>query len=604
MQNRVVLTSRLEGPFLAAIVAILCASHPSKGQSDRKTNAGLTFVNKLTQSVQVNTPVTKDARRAWDAHVDQFVNHYLAAHPDFAVQSGKHEFDGQLPDWSEGALKSEIAWLRSERDKALAFADEQLNDRRRFERDYLIAQIDAELFWREVADQPHTSPFFYAHSLDPDVYVAREYAPLETRIKSYTRYATNVPLALKQIRANLKGPMAKPLVKIGRKTIGGLADFYAKDVSGIFASVKDDQSQKDFKAANDAAIEAVRAFDSWLAQQETLATGEFALGAEKFAQMLKMTEGVDIPVGRLEAIGKRDLQRNLDALRQHCEKFAPGKSLQECMSQAEAHKAAGNNPVESAANQLDGLRKFVLEKQVVTIPGTEEAKVAQAPSYKAWNFAYISIPGPYESKLPSIYYIAPPDPTWTKEVQAAYVPGKGSLLFTSVHEVYPGHFVQYLHAHRSPSVIARLFNGYAFSEGWAHYTEEMMYEAGLGADDPELHLGQLQDALLRNVRFLSAIGLHTQGMTVEESKRMFRELAFQDEGNAEQQAVRGTFDPAYLNYTLGKLMIRKLRDDWTASRGGRAAWKQFHDTFLQYGGPPIPLIRRSMMGNADNGSLF
>ena len=173
-----------------------------------------------------------------------------------------------------------------------------------------------------------------------------------------------------------------------------------------------------------------------------------------------------------------------------------------------------------------------------------------------------------------------------------------------MHEVYPGHFVQYLHAHRSRSKIGRLFGGYAFSEGWAHYTEEMMYEAGLGADDPEMHLGQLQDALLRNVRFLSAIGLHTQGMTIEESKKMFRELAFQDEGNAEQQAVRGTFDPAYLNYTLGKLMIRKLRDDWTATRGGRAAWKQFHDEFLRFGGPPIPLIRRAMMGAGDDGSLF
>jgi uncharacterized protein (DUF885 family) len=298
------------------------------------------------------------------------------------------------------------------------------------------------------------------------------------------------------------------------------------------------------------------------------------------------------------------LQRNLDSLRQQCEKFAPGKTLQQCMTNAAAHKAAGVNPVEAAKNQLGGLRKFLLEKEIVTIPGTEEVKVAQAPSYKAWNFAYINIPGAYETNLPSIYYISPPDPTWSQKVKDAYVPGNGSLLFTSVHEVYPGHFVQYLHAHHSPSEFGQLFSGYAFSEGWAHYTEEMMYEAGLGADDPEMHLGQLQEALLRNVRFLSAIGLHTQGMTIEQSKRMFRELAFQDEGNAEQQAVRGTFDPAYLNYTLGKLMIRKLRDDWTASRGGRAAWKQFHDRFLQFGGPPIPLIRRMMLGSADKGSLF
>ncbi len=604
MFNGTVSTRCLAGLLLAVIVAILCGARPSKNRSDGKTTADLKLTNELPSAARENAQPTNDVARAWDAYVEQFLRDYFVARPDFAVESGKHEFDGRLPDWSEDGLRREIARLHAERDKASAFTDEQLDERRRFERDYLIAQIDKDLFWREIADKPHTSPFFYSSALDPDVYVAREYAPLEIRIKSYTAYAKNVPLALKQIKANLKLPMSKPFIKIGRRTIGGLADFYANDVPGIFAAVKDHQSQKEFKAANDAAIQAVRVFDGWLAQQEANATGEFALGAEKFAQMLKMTEGVEIPLGRLEAIGKRDLERNLQALRRECEKFAPGKTLQECIAQVEANKVAGNNPVEAAANQLGGLRKFVLENEIVTIPGTQQAKVAQAPSYKAWNSAYIKIPGPYENNLPSIYYISPPDPTWSEEVQAASVPGKARLLFTSVHEVYPGHFVQNLHANRSPSTIGQLFNGYAFSEGWAHYAEEMMVDAGLGADDPEMHLAQLKAALVRNVRFLSAIGLHTQGLTIEESKRMFRELAFQDEGSAERQANRGTFDPAYLNYTLGKLMIRKLRDDWSASRGGPAAWKQFHDEFLRYGGPPIPLIRRAMMGSGDNGSLF
>jgi uncharacterized protein (DUF885 family) len=165
-----------------------------------------------------------------------------------------------------------------------------------------------------------------------------------------------------------------------------------------------------------------------------------------------------------------------------------------------------------------------------------------------------------------------------------------------VHEVWPGHFLQYLHANRSQSKVGRLFVGYAYSEGWAHYTEEMMWEAGLGEGDPETHIGQLIEALLRNVRYLSAIGLHTQGMTVEESEKMFRDSAYYDPGNARQQAARGTYDPAYLNYTLGKLMIRRLRDDWTKDRGGREAWGEFHDEFLSYGGPPIPLVRRAMLG--------
>ena len=573
---------------------------------------GLTGCQPQPNTTPSNQPATNTAAVAntpaanpqWDEYVNHFLNDYFAAHPDFAVISGKHEFDGKLPDWSEDGLKKEIARLHAERDKATAFKPESLDDRQKFERDYLVAQIDKDLFWREVADAPHINPYFYADPIDPDVYVSREYAPLETRIKAYTAYAKNVPAALQQIKANLKTPMPKTLVKIARTTIGGLADFYSKDVPKVFESVKDENAQKDFKDANDAAVKAVKDFDSYLGEQEKTANDNFAFGAEKFKRMLKDTEGVDIDLAKLEEIGRQDLQRNTDALKQECDKFAAGKSLQECMKQASANKAEGKNVVEAATNQLNDLRKFIVDKDILTIPGTEAAKVAQAPPYKAWNFAYINIPGPYETGLPSTYYVSPPDPSWPKEKQDAYVPGKGSLLFTSVHEVYPGHFVQFLHANRSSSKFGQVFVGYAFAEGWAHYTEEMMYDSGLGANDPEMHIGQLQEALLRNVRFLSAIGLHTKGMTVEESRKMFLEQGFQDEGSAEQQAERGTFDPAYLNYTMGKLMIKKLREDWTNQHGGRTAWKQFHDAFLQYGGPPIPLVRRAMMGAGDTGSLF
>jgi uncharacterized protein (DUF885 family) len=479
-----------------------------------------------------------------------------------------------------------------------------LNADQRFERDYLISEIDRSLFWREVADRPHLSPFYYASSLDPDTYISRQYASLETRLKAFTAYSNRVPAALRQIRANLKTPLPQEFIAIGRRTIGGLAGFYANEVPQAFAAVKDDQLQAEFKQTNAAAILAVKEFDQWLTEQRANATENFALGPEKFRKMLAMTEGVDISLEDLERIAQRDLERNYAAMQKACAQYAPGKSLQEANELAASHKAEGSDAVEAARKQLTGLREFVLEHELLSIPGTEEAKVAKAPAYKAWNFAYIDIPGPFEKGLPSIYYISPPDPKWSKEKQAAYTPGRASLLFTSAHEVYPGHFVQYLHAHRAKSPVGRIFSGYAFAEGWAHYTEEMMYDAGLGENAPEMHIGQLQEALLRNVRFISAIGLHTKSMTLEESKRLFREKAFQDEGNAEQQALRGTFDPAYLNYTLGKLMIRKLRDDWTATRGGRAAWKQFHDEFLKYGGPPIPLIRRAMMGPEDKGSLF
>ena len=175
------------------------------------------------------------------------------------------------------------------------------------------------------------------------------------------------------------------------------------------------------------------------------------------------------------------------------------------------------------------------------------------------------------------------------------MPGEADLLFTSVHEVWPGHFLN-SSIHRSTFTFGKVFVGYAFAEGWAHYTEEMMRVAGVGGGGDEVVIGQLSNALLRDCRFLSAIGMHTGRITQEQSYRMFRDQCFQDEGNARQQAARGTYDPAYLNYTMGKLMIRKLRDDWVASRGERAAWKAFHDKFLSYGGPPIPLVRQQMMG--------
>jgi uncharacterized protein (DUF885 family) len=555
-------------------------------------------------AANTNANASSSGKADWDGYVARFLDDYFKANPTFAVVQGKHEYDGKFPDWSDEGIKKDIARMKAEREKVAAFKDADLDDRQKFERDYVLAQIDHDLFWDETVDYPHTNPNYYSDALDPDVYVSRPYAPLEQRIKSYTTYAKNVPAALTQIKSTLKTPMPKALIKIARQTIGGLADFYGKDVVKVFEPVKDEQSQKDFKEANDGAIKAVKDFDSWLGEQEKTGTDNFALGADKFKLMLKQTEGVDIDLDKLDQIAKADLQRNMDALKTECEKFAPGKTLKECTAKASADKAPGTDVVAAATAQLGDLKKFVTDKDLVSMPGTEELKVAKAPPYKAWNFAYINIPGPYETGLPSVYYVSPPDPSWPKAKQDSYVPGKGSLLFTSVHEGIPGHFVQFLHANRSQSKFGQVFVGYAFAEGWAHYCEEMMYDAGLGNNDPEMHIGQLMEALLRNVRFVSAIGLHTKGMTVDESKKMFIEQGMQDEANAEQQANRGTFDPAYLNYTMGKLMIRKLREDWCASRGGKTAWKQFHDQFLSYGGPPIPLVRKAMMGKGDNGSLF
>jgi uncharacterized protein (DUF885 family) len=549
--------------------------------------------------------VPAPGRRAvqWDAHVKSLIEAYFAAMPSAAVNAGRHEYDGRLRDFSPAGIAATDTLLKNWRARTAAFDTLALDPRRRFEREYVLAVLDRMLWSLESIDAPHRNPAYYAGALDPDVYLTRPYAPLRQRMQSYIRYARAVARAAPQIQGNLRLPLARTMIDRGRGAFGGFASFYKENVPAVFASVNDPALQRELAQVNDSAAAAMRALDTWLEAQRATQTEDFAIGANRFREMLYATERVDTPLDELERIGRADLARNQAALRTECARFAPGASVAECVRKADAHKPP-ENTLDAARRQLRMLRAFVADHGVVSIPGTEEARVGESPPYMRYNTAYIQIPGPYDLTLPSTYYVAPPDPSWTPEQRAGYIPGEANLLFISVHEVWPGHFLQFLHAKRVPSLVGRLFGTNAFSEGWAHYTEEMMWDEGLGAGDPETHIGQLTNALLRDVRFLSAIGLHTRGMTVAESERMFREEAFQGEAVSRQQAARGTFDPQYLSYTMGKLMIRKLRDDWSATRGGKAAWKQFHDQFLSYGSPPIPLVRRAMMGANASGTLF
>jgi hypothetical protein len=514
------------------------------------------------------------------------------------VAQGRHEYDGMLPDWSAEGIAREIARLKQAREAVLAFSNEELGPQGSFQREYLLAAIDRNLFWLDKAGWPFRSPDFYfdwiSDSLAPAPYVALDYAPLAERMQAYTRYAGNIPRAAAQIRANLRMPMARTVLQFGIDSFGGLAEYYRNDVPEVFAAVADEALQAAFVEANDGAAQAMQELADWLRANLANASEDYALGPELFRQMIYDTERVDIPLDELEAMGWADLRRNQAALAEACEAFAPGESIPGCFARMANRKPPGG-AVETARLHLAETRAFLQEQDLVSIPGDEEALVAEAPPYARSNFAYINIPGPYEQDQPSVYYIAPPNPAWPAEVQQAYVPGEADLLFTSVHEVWPGHFLNFVHARRNDWIFGQLYVTYAFGEGWAHYSEEMMLEAGLRGASPETRIGMLGNALLRNVRFLSAIGLHTKGMSVQESERMFIEEAFQGEGTAMQQAARGTYDPAYLNYTLGKLVIRDLREEWTRERGGRAAWREFHDTFLSFGGPPIPLVRARML---------
>jgi uncharacterized protein (DUF885 family) len=550
------------------------------------------------------------ASQQWDKLTAGFIQSYLDAQPFFAAQSGRHEYDGQLPDLSNHGIRREIARLHDQRDQISAVDPKTLEPRERFDREYLLAVVDRDLFWTEKAKFPFTNPAWYIDKLDPDMYLNRNYAPLEVRMKAYIKYARGIPKMVNDIKANLQLPLPKTYVELGIAQYGGLATFYTKDVTATFASVSDPDLQKQLSDADTAAAQAMDALKQTLEDARKTANDKFALGPDLYAQMVAQTEGVKLPVDQIEAAGRADLDRNTAALKAECATYAPKESLQQCVAKMSAHKPK-DGPVAAAREQLVMLKDFIVKNNVVSIPSNDEAMVAEAPVYNRSNSAFIQVPGPFDHGVASVYNIAPPDPKWSKAEQAAYIPSEATLLSTSVHEVWPGHFLQFLHSNADPSKLEALWVGYAFAEGWAHYCEEMMIEKGLAKGDPERHIGQLIDALLRDVRLLSSIGLHTHGMTVAQSEKMFREQAFQDPGNARQQAARGTYDPAYLNYTLGKLMIRKLRTDWIAKHSGagaaapaddQALWHDFHDQFLSYGGPPIPLLRKEMLG--EEGSLL
>ena len=545
---------------------------------------------------------------AWHDLVHDYVESYLQHHPAFAASQGRHEYDGRLPDWSEVGILAEADRIGRFRDRVEHYPLAQLSPEERFERDYLLTRIDRELFWTKVAAAPFHNPGFYlgmsdgGDSLDPATYVVKPYASVDHRARAFIAYAREVVRVAPEIRRNLAAPMPATYIKLGVSGFRGLAAFYRKDALIAFAAAKDPALQTEMRAAIEPAARALEQIANDLQRRTPTAGFSDALGAEKFSQMLHMTERVDVPLDELEAALQADLDRNLKALNAACQQYAPHDSIPDCVERMNAHKPP-EGPVAAARTQLPELKRFIVEHDLLTIPGSEEARVEESPPYNQQNGAYIDPPGYFDRGVPAVYYLSPPDPSWSAAEQAAYIESRANLLFVSTHEVWPGHFLQFQWSNRTPSVVGGLWVGYAFAEGWGHYAEEMMWEAGLGQGDPEVQIGQLFNALERNVRAISAIGLHTRGMTLEESEQLFREKAFTNPGEARQQAARGTYDPGYLNYTLGKLMIRKMREDYCSARGGQVCWKAFHDHLLALGGPPLPLLRAILLPK-DAGSVL
>ena len=540
----------------------------------------------------------------WAEFTDEFFSRHFTASPTAAVWAGLHEYDGQLQDVSAEAIQRRTEMLREYAHRAEdEFSADTLTAVEELERQQLVSAIEGMLFGVEVAEYHLQNPAWYAGPLSPSVYVSREYAPKAERLVALTAHLQKIPEYIGQMRGTLRPPFPRPFVRTSLVQFGGLASHLQDDAPGLYADVEHPDLQAAFADAVGPAVTALRDLVAWLELELEDATDEFALGEERYRELLWRAYRIDLDWQTLKDVAQTDLERNLELLRTTCESFDPEITVADCAARVRDDKPEAG-AVARANEQLPELKEFLTGADIVGIPGEETAFVAEAPAYRRTNSAYIEIPGPYEQGLPSIYYIAGPDPEWPEETRRQYVPGEADLLNTSVHEVWPGHFLHSLYITRSGNQVGKLLRNSMLNEGWAHYAEELMQEAGLGDDRPLVRVGQILDALMRDVRFLSSIGLHIEGMSVETSQRMFAELAYLDPGNAEQQALRGTYGPNYFIYTLGKLIIRKMREDWTAQRGGRSAWKEFHEELLSLGSAPLPVLREAMMGSGDPGPLL
>lgn len=363
--------------------------------------------------VQTASPQAVQPSR-WTAFRDAYVEELFRLDPGFAIYQGRHDLDGRVQDWSSAGLKRIGDFYRRSIAAARAMPGRGMSQQERFERDYLIKVTEGRLFWLEDADQPHTNPQWYVNAgLDPNVYVARNYAAPEVRARALTAFLRNIPAAAANIRANLKTPMPLSFARFGAAAFNGFADYYSGDAVRAFAGVRDERIQRDLKEAAASASAAMKSLGGHMEQQQRTANEAFPLGAVRFSRMLAATEGVSIPLAELEAAGRADLARNRAALVAACARFAPGATVPACVLKMNADKPQGG-PVAEARRQIPTLRAFLVEKDLVTIPGTEQALVEESPPYNRQNSAYIDVPGPFERGLPSTYYISPPDPVWDR----------------------------------------------------------------------------------------------------------------------------------------------------------------------------------------------
>ena len=554
---------------------------------------------------------TQDAE--FEGVAEEYVKTYLAAHPLHGTALGFHEYDGKISDYSRLALDAELSRLRRFDDRLAKFDPAKLSPRQSIDFRILQAAVKRELFEMQDMSVFERNPMVYARAGDVNVYIKRNFAPLEDRVRSLVAIESQIPNILIAARTNLDEKLPKPFVELAIQIAKGSADFLKKDLVAAVSGVKDEQLRVAFQTANRKAANALSDYATWLEREKLpKATLDFALGEEKFGRFLAQTELVNLPPQKVLDIGMAQLKAEQEAFAEAAKKIDPNKPAIEVFKQIQSEHPASDKLIPDISKDLDKLRKYVVSRRLVGIPSEIRAKVKETPQYlRATSFASMDTPGPFEKRATeAYYYVTPTEEDWPEQEKQEWLTAFNYYTsdIVSIHEVYPGHYVQDLHLTASPaSKVEKIFGSYAFIEGWAHYCEKMMIDEGFGSpsnsspseDDvkraAKYRMAQADEALLRLCRLCVSINVHTQNMSIDEATKFFQDNCYYEQKPARQEAMRATFDPGYLNYTLGKLQILKLRDDYKAQQGDDFSLQKFHNELLSHGMPPIRLLREIML---------
>jgi uncharacterized protein (DUF885 family) len=529
-------------------------------------------------------------------------------HPTQATDLGIHKYDAQLDDYSAAAVKAESDAARAFKTRLAAIDPASLSLDQQLDREQLLRAADNTVLQNDVIKHWANDPDLYPTGITNTAYVMikRSFAPPDVRLKALIAREQGMPATLAEARKNLDNP-PRIFTEIALEQIDNNVSFFAKDVPAAFKDVTDKALLADFKKSNDAVIAALGSYKTFL-QKELLpkSKGDFALGADTYSKALAAQEMVELPLDRLMQIAEADRQKNEDAFEATAKQIEASKPAEAVLGALQLDHPPASDLLKTTQDTLDSLRQFIVDHHIITIPPSDPARVKETPPFmRSTTTASMDTPGPFETaKLEGFYNMTLPDPRMPKAAQDDYMRGWyfASIVNVSVHEVYPGHYIQFLYAKSFPTDVRKVFGAATNSEGWAHYCEQMMLDEGFHAGEPKYRLAQLQDALLRNVRFIVGIKMHTQGMTVDEATKLFETQGHQPHQVAVEEAKRGAGDPLYGYYTMGKLMLLKLRDDFKAKQGAAYTLQGFHDTFIKLGPLPMPLIRRAMLG--ETGQLF